>query len=642
VNVVTRTEAGRGHGLGGAASRAAWRKRQAWLTLGALGVVYGDIGTSPLYAVRQSVLATGGEMPMQGAVLGAISLIFWSLIIVVTMKYVIFVLRADNKGEGGVLALAALAHRSQGLSRRSKTLIGFAAVAGLALFFGDGMLTPAISVLSALEGLKVEQPAFDVLVLPISLAILLGLFLLQSRGTGRIGFLFGPVMVLWFITIGALGLLSIVETPRTLFALNPYFGINLFVVEPWSAFVALGSVVLAVTGVEALYADMGHFGRFSIRLAWLAIALPGLILNYLGQGAVLLRDPKALENPFYALAPPGFHYPLVALATIATIIASQAVISGVFSITSQSVQLGQLPRMEIRHTSATDYGQIFVPRANTLMLIGITAIVLIYKNADALAAAYGMAVTGIMAITTVLALIVAAKQWHWKTPWLVGVFGMFLLMDLSFLSAASLKLVEGAWLPIAIAIGVFIIMETWRAGRRVLLEKAYGGGISTDRFLERADKTPIRVAGTAIFITPRLDEVPGSLLHNLKHNQVLHERVIFLRVDVQDVPFVRPEKRLTVKKLGKGFYTVEIHFGFYQTPDVPAALEGARAYGLAIDVDTTTFFIRRETLVPARNSAMPLWQTRLFIKLYASALEAAQFYRLPAGRVVELGSQTEI
>jgi KUP system potassium uptake protein len=387
---------------------------------------------------------------------------------------------------------------------------------------------------------------------------------------------------------------------------------------------------------------MGHFGRTAIRLGWLWVALPGLILNYLGQGAVLIRDPASLENPFYALAPPGFHYPLVALATLATVIASQAVISGVFSITRQSVQLGQLPRMEIRHTSATDYGQIYVPRANSLMLIGVIAIVLIYKNSDALAAAYGMAVTGMMSITTFLGLIVAIRQWHWKPVWIILAFTVFLFTDLTFLGAVSLKLVEGAWLPLAIAAGVYLMMETWRAGRRALLEKAYGGGMSTDLFLERADKTPIRVAGTAVFVTPRLDQVPGSLLHNLKHNKVLHERVIFLRVDVQDVPFVPAEKRLTVKKLGKGFYTVEAHFGFFQTPDVPAALEGARAYGLAIDVDTTTFFVRRESLVPARVSSLPKWQDNLFIRLYGSALEAARFYRLPAGRVVELGSQTEI
>jgi len=581
-------------------------------------------------------------MPMRDAVIGAISLIFWSLIIIVTIKYIVFILRADNKGEGGVIALASLAHRSPGLSRRMKTIIGFAGVVGLALFFGDGMLTPAISVLSAVEGLKVEQPAFGPLVLPITLVILLGLFLIQNRGTGKLGRLFGPIMLLWFIVLGALGIRSTIITPEILLALNPWEGIRLFVFEPWTAFVALGSVVLTVTGVETLYADMGHFGRTAIRLGWLVVTLPGLILNYLGQGAVLLRDSTALDSPFYALAPQGYHYPLVALATVATIIASQAVISGVFSITRQSVQLGQLPRMEIRHTSATDYGQIFVPRANSLLLFGVIAIVLIYKNSDALAAAYGMAVTGMMTITTFLGMIVVIKQWHWKPIWIAIAFGTFVLTDLTFLGAVSLKLVEGAWLPIAIAIGVFILMETWRSGRRVLLEKAYGGGISTDRFLERADKTPIRVAGTAVFITPRLDEVPGSLLHNLKHNQVLHERVIFLRVDVQDVPFVGPEKRLSVKKLGKGFYAVEVHYGFFQGPDVPAALEGARPYGLAIDLDTTTFFIRRETLVPARDSAMPLWQTKLFIKLYASALEAAQFYRLPAGRVVELGSQTEI
>ena len=618
-----------------------WRRRQLLLTLGALGVVYGDIGTSPLYAVRQSVLATGG-LPMRVAVMGAISLILWSLIVIVTIKYVVFILRADNKGEGGVLALAALAHRSPRLPRGLKSAISVLAVIGLALFFGDGMLTPAVSVLSAVEGLKVEEPRFGPLVLPICIVILIGLFLAQSRGTGKIGRLFGPIVFIWFITIGALGVRSILMTPEILLALNPWEGISLFVAEPWVAFVALGSVVLTVTGVETLYADMGHFGRTAIRLGWLAVTFPALILNYLGQGAILLRDPTAIDSPFYALAPPGFHYPLVALATVATVIASQAVISGVFSITRQSVQLGQLPRMEIRHTSATDYGQIYVPRANTLMLIGVITIVLIYKNADALTAAYGMAVTGMMSITTFLGLIVAIKQWHWKPYWIALAFGVFVLTDLTFLGAVSLKLVEGAWLPLAIAAAVYVIMETWRAGRRVLVEKTYGGGISTDLFLERADKTPIRVAGTAIFITPRLDEVPGALLHNLKHNQVLHERVILLRVDVQDVPFVAQDKRLTVNKLGKGFYSVEIHYGFFQALDVPRALEGARAFGLAIDVDTTTFFIRRETLIEARVSAMAKWRTKLFMKLYASALEAAQFYRLPAGRVVELGSQTEI
>ncbi|HYM17736.1 MAG TPA: potassium transporter Kup, partial [Micropepsaceae bacterium] len=627
MNLLSTTDTLRGNAA--AASRAVWRRRQMWLTLGALGVVYGDIGTSPLYAVRQSVLSAGGETPNRLAVMGAISLILWSLIVIVTIKYIVFILRADNKGEGGVLALAALAHRSPRLPRWLKTTISSAAVVGLALFFGDGMLTPAISVLSAVEGLKVEQPAFGPIVVPISLIILFVMFLFQNRGTGKIGRLFGPIVLVWFITLGVLGARAIFMTPEILLSLNPWVGISLFIAEPWVAFVSLGSVVLTVTGIETLYADMGHFGRTAIRLGWLAITLPALILNYLGQGAVLLRDMSAIANPFYALAPPGFHYPLVALATIATVIASQAVISGVFSITRQSVQLGQLPRMEIRHTSATDYGQIYVPRANTLMLIGVITIVLIYKNSDALAAAYGMAVTGMMSITTFLGFIVVSRQWRWQWYWIAMTFGLFAIIDLTFLGSVSLKLFEGAWLPIGIAATVFLFMETWRAGRRVLLERTYGGGISTEHFLERADKTPIRVAGTAIFITPRLDEVPGSLLHNLKHNQVLHERVIFLRVDVQDVPFVAPDKRLTVSKLGKGFYAVEVHYGFFQTPDVPQALETARAYGLAIDIDATTFFIRRETLVPARISAMARWRTKLFIKLYAAALEAAQFYRLP-------------
>jgi KUP system potassium uptake protein len=617
-------------------------QRQTALTIGALGVVYGDIGTSPLYTVRESVRATGGNFPAYAAIMGAVSLIFWALTLIVTLKYVIFVLRADNKGEGGVLSLAALAHRSPGLSRGVKAMISFAAVMGLALFFGDGLLTPAISVLSAVEGLKVENHAFGPLILPISLLILVGLFMMQSHGTARIGRLFGPIMVIWFITIGLLGLHSLVQTPAALAAINPYYALHLFVREPWAAFVALGSVVLAVTGVEALYADMGHFGRRAIRQAWLAISLPGLTLNYLGQAALLLRDPRALDNPFFKLAPDALHYPMVALSTIATVIASQAVISGVFSIVSQSVQLGQLPRMEIRHTSAIDYGQIYVPRANAMMLIGVIAIVLIYRSSDALAAAYGFAVTGMMTITGWLLLVVAIKQWHWKKRWLILVFGVMIVVDLTFLGAVSLKIVEGAWLPIAIAACVYFMMETWRMGRRALLERIYGQGLSMDLFLERADKTPIRVSGTAIFFTPRLDEVPGALLHNLKHNQVLHERVVLLQVVVDDTPFASPERRIDVQKLGKGFYTMVVHFGFYEEPDVPRVLEQARAHGLAIDVDTTTFFIRRETVVRAKRSDLRPWRAWVFMRLASSALEAARFYRLPPGRVVELGTQIEV
>lgn len=617
-------------------------RRQATLTLAALGIVYGDIGTSPLYAFRESVLSVQGMADQTRAVLGVVSLILWSLIIVVTVKYVIFILRADNNGEGGVLALSQLAHRSPRLGRRMKSAIVIAGMLGLALFYGDGLLTPAISVLSAVEGIAINNHRLQPLVLPLTVAIMIGLFLLQNRGTARVGGMFGPIMVIWFAVLGYVGFMSIVQKPSVLLGINPWYGISLVARNPTMGFFTLGVVFLAVTGAEAMYADMGHLGRRSIRIAWLALVLPSLILNYLGQGAVILRDPKAADTAFFSTFPAWAHYPMVALATVATVIASQAVISGVFSITQQAVQLGQLPRMEIRHTSATEYGQIYVPRVNWLLLFGTVLIVLMFRSSGALAYAYGIAVSGQMVISTALVATIARRQWHWDWRMSVPIFGLFLIIDLTFFSANALKFVEGGWFPLLVAACISVLMNTWRTGRRVLTEKTYGSGISTELFLQRADRTPVRVAGTAVFITPRLDEVPGALLHNLKHNQVLHERVIFLRVDVQDIPFVPQERRLTVNKLGKGFYTVEIHFGFFQRPDVPEALEGARAHGLAIDLDTTTFFIRRETLVPARVSAMARWQVMLFIRLYASALEAAQFYRLPAGRVVELGSQTEI
>ncbi len=634
-----RSTPAEGNGL--AAQPPAALGHRAGLLLGALGVVYGDIGTSPLYAVRQSVLATGGAHPTPMAVLGVLSLIFWSLVIVVTIKYVFLILRADNKGEGGVLALAALAHRTPGLSRRLKTVIGIAAVLGLALFFGDGLLTPAISVLSAVEGLRVEQPELAHAVVPITLVILVGLFVFQKGGTAQIGRLFGPVMVIWFITIGGLGLMAIVGNPQVLAALNPYAAVQLFIAEPWIAFVSLGAVVLAVTGVEALYADMGHFGRKPIYRAWLYVVLPALVLNYFGQGAAILHDPAVLDNPFYALAPNGLHYPMVALATIATIIASQAVISGVFSIVRQAVRLGQLPRMEIRHTSATDWGQIFVPRANTIMLVGVIAIVMVFQSSDALATAYGIAVTGVMAISTFLVAIVAAKQWGWG-KWAFLVFGLLGLIDLAFLTANALKIVEGGWLPIAIAIAVLLLMDAWRAGRKIFVERAHASGLSIENFLARADKTPLRVSGTAVYMAGRLDQVPGSLLHNLKHNQVLHERVILLHVTTEDIPFVPAERRIEVEKLGKGFYTVELRFGFFEESDVPRALEAARAHGLAIDLDHTTFFVGRETIMRGEKPSMSLWRTQLFMAMAAAALGPARFFRLPPGRVVELGTQIEM
>jgi KUP system potassium uptake protein len=621
-------------------TRFSWR--HVALTLAALGVVYGDIGTSPLYAVRQSAGDTLDAVPLDVAVMGTISLIFWSLIIVVTGKYMNLVVAADNKGEGGSLALAALAHRSPDLPRWIKNVIPTVAAVALALFYGEALLTPAVSVVSAVEGLQVEEPALTPFVIPISMVILVGLFMIQSRGTAKIGRLFGPVMVIWFFVIGALGLNSILTTPDVLLSINPLYAAAMFIEEPLVAFVALGSIVLCVTGVESLYADMGHFGAKPIRIAWYFFALPGLVLNYFGQGAAILRDPAAADHAFFALGTGALHYPLVGLATVAAIIASQAVISGSFSITNQAVQLGLFPRMEVRHTSATDYGQIFLPRVNTLMLIGVVLVVVLFRNSNTLTAAYGMAVTSIMVISTFLVAIVARKQWKWSLQAMLLVFGPLAIIDLAFFFSTLLKFPRGGWFAATVAALVLVFMDSWRVGRRVLTEKTYGSGLSTKFFLERADKTPIRVAGTAVFITPRLDEVPGSLLHNLKHNKVLHERVIFLRVDVRDVPFVAPEKRLTVEKLGKGFFSVEIHFGFFETPNVPRALDGARSYGLAVDIEETTFFVRRETLVPARRSALRKWRQKIFIRLYATALEAAQFYRLPPGRVVELGSQTEI
>ncbi len=624
-------------------------RRTAGLTLGALGVVFGDIGTSPLYAMRQSIEGAGGQSPDAFAALGCASLIFWALIIVVTIKYVTLIMRADNDGEGGSLALAALAHRSQGISRRLKNTIGIAALIGLALFYGDGMLTPAISVLSAVEGLGVASQSFQPFVLPLVLIILVGLFVLQSRGTTHIGRLFGPVMVLWLTVIAILGAISIVRTPGVLWGLNPYYGIYLFVREPWTAFATLGLVVLSVTGCEALYADMGHFGRNPIRYAWFMVALPALVMNYFGQAAAVLRNPHAIGSAtapssflFFGLVPPWAHYPMVILATVATVIASQAVISGVFSITQQAVQLGRLPRMEIRHTSATEYGQIYVPRMNWTLLVGVVLIVLIFRTSNALAAAYGIAVSGVMVIDTFNASIVAANQWNWGIRLAAIVFGVLGLIDLFFFSANTLKVVEGGWLPLLIAGGVFFLMETWRIGRRAHLDKIRSESMPLDLLLARADKNPMRVAGTAIFLAPRGDSVPGALLHNLKHNKVLHERVIICHVATDDTPLVRPSKRIEVKKHGKGFFTVTIHHGFFETPDVPRALEDARAFGIAVDVDTATFFIGHETLVPAERSIFSRWRTRLYILLVANALSPAKFFKLPPNRVVELGTQIAI
>ena len=612
------------------------------LMLGAMGVVFGDIGTSPLYALKATVLATEGGLPNHIAVMGSLSMIFWALILVVTVKYVLIIMRADNNGEGGTLALAALAHRSPGMTRRIKSAIGIGAIVGLALFFGDGMLTPAVTVLSAVEGLKVESHTFAPLVVPLSLAILVVLFALQSHGTHRIGRLFGPVMLLWFLALAGFGLVSLLDTPAILAAVNPLYALDMFIEAPWVAFVSLGAVVLAVTGCEALYADMGHFGKKPIQYAWLLVALPALMLNYFGQGAALLRHPEQADIAFFSVIPHWAHMPMVVLATLAAIIASQAVITGVFSMTQQAVQLGQLPRMEIRHTSATDYGQIYVPRMNAFLAVGVVLIVLIFKNSGALVAAYGIAVTGVMVIDTFNASIVARKQWHWAPLLVVCLFGAMGISDLIFFTANSLKIPEGGWLPLFIAAAVFIGMDTWRRGRRVHLEKVRSESLPLPLFLERADKSTTRVAGLGVFLASRTDVVPGALLHNLKHNKVLHERVVIANVAVEDRPWVPASQRLEVEKLGKGFYTVRIHHGFFETPDVPQALREARRFGLALDVDTATFFIGRETLVPAERSELGTLRNRLYRAMASNALSPARFYNLPTNRVVELGTQIAI
>jgi len=619
------------------------RRSTSALMLGAMGVVFGDIGTSPLYALKATVLATeGGGLHPHAAVMGSLSMIFWALILVVTVKYVLIIMRADNDGEGGTLALAALAHRSPGLSRRLKGTIGIGAIVGLALFYGDGILTPAITVMSAIEGLKVENHALEPWVVPLSLIILLGLFVLQNRGSHKLGVMFGPIMLIWFLALGGFGLTSLIHNPVILASVNPVYALDMFLAEPWVAFVSLGAVVLAVTGCEALYADMGHFGRKPIQYAWLFIALPALLLNYFGQGAALLRNPELASVAFFAPIPDWAHWPMVGLATLAAIIASQAVITGVFSMTQQAVQLGQLPRMEIRHTSATDYGQIYVPRVNVLLAIGVVLIVLIFKNSDSLLAAYGIAVTGVMVIDTFNAGLVANKQWRWPFLFTFFLFCAMGFSDFMFFVSNALKIPQGGWLPLLLAAAIVIVMDTWRRGRRVHLEKVRSESLPLSLFLDRADKNTTRVAGVGVFLSSRIDVVPGALLHNLKHNKVLHERVIIANVIAQDTPMVRPENRLEVEKLGKGFYTVRIHHGFYETPDVPQALEDARRFGLALDVPTATFFIGRETLVQADHSELPSWRNWLYRQLSKGALSPAKFYHLPPNRVVELGTQIAI
>jgi KUP system potassium uptake protein len=579
------------------------------------------------------------------AVLGALSLIVWALVLIVTVKYVLVIMRADNRGEGGLLALTALVLRRTGAHGKRHLWIMAAGLVGAALFYGDGVITPAISVLSAIEGLKVATPLFDPYVVPISLVLLSGLFLVQRRGTAAVGGLFGPVMLVWFVVLGLLGVWGISQHPRILRALDPLNGLALLFDRPWPGFFMLGAVFLAVTGAETLYADMGHFGRKALRRAWLTLVFPALLLNYFGQGALLLGNPAALEHPFYRLAPEWGLYPLVALATVATIIASQAVISGAFSITRQAIQLGYLPRLEIRHTSEEEIGQVYAPQINWLLLVVIVLLVVGFRSSDNLGAAYGIAVSGMMAITTGLAFLYMRRR-GWSLALAVPVFAAFGLIDLTFLSSNLLKIVEGGWFPIVVAAVVLTLMGTWWWGRRMLAEMRARDALELRQFVEGlSPEKPARVPGTAIFMTRDLRRVPVALLHALKHYKVLHQRVIIMQVDTEDVPHVPDEQRLEIGELGKGFYTIRIRYGFTDEPSVLRALAQCRVGGLRINLMETSFFIGREKLrlrPHPRRRGFWRWRDRIFIFMSNNTLDATEFFRIPPNRVVELGGQIEI
>jgi KUP system potassium uptake protein len=625
----------------GAGSSALAQESLRALTIAALGVVYGDIGTSPLYAVRQSLIEFG-EVG-RDAILGVISLITWSLILVVTIKYVVVIMRADNRGEGGLLALTALTLRNSLASSRHRWWIMAAGLIGAALFYGDGVITPAISVLSAVEGLKIATPIFDPYVVPISLALLIGLFLFQRHGTAAVGGLFGPIMLLWFAVLALIGAVNIVHYPEILLALDPWHGVALLVGAPWQGFVMLGAVFLAVTGAETLYADMGHFGRAPLRNAWLYLVLPALLLNYFGQGAVLLSDATTLQNPFYNMVPSWGLYPLVVLAAVATIIASQAVISGAFSITRQAIQLGYLPRLQVLHTSEQEIGQVYVPKVNSSLLAAIVALVVGFQTSDSLGAAYGIAVTGMMVITSALAFIYM-RSIGWSL-WLAGaVFGVFLLIDLTFLSANLLKIVEGGWVPVMIAGGMFFVMSTWWRGRGILAERRTRDALPLDVFLDgiKPDHPP-RIAGTAVIMTRDIAQVPTVLLHALKHYKVLHERTVLMSVMTRDEPHVPDDERLEIRDLGKGFFTVNVWYGFMDEPNLLRALAQMRLRQIRFSLMDTSFIIGREKLVPnRRGSPMSRWRRQLFVLMSNNALDATEFFRIPPNRVVELGGQIEI
>ena len=613
------------------------------LMVGAMGVVYGDIGTSPLYAMKETFGGLHAIAPTQDNVLGILSLMFWAITIVVSIKYAAFILRADNKGEGGIMALIALTQRTTSTNARMRWWLASLGLFGAALFYGDSMLTPAISVLSAVEGLKIAAPALEPYVIPIALGILVALFFFQHRGTARVGVLFGPIMGLWFATLAVLGIINIAFFPKVLQAINPAYAVEFFMHHGMAGFLVLGTVVLAITGAEALYADMGHFGRKPLQIAWFFLVMPALLLNYFGQGALLIHDPAATSNPFFLMAPDWALYPMIALATAATVIASQAVISGAFSVTRQAIQLGYAPRMETLHTSDKAAGQIYIPFINWSLLIGVVALVIGFESSSNLAAAYGIAVTGTMAIDTILAFVVVRALWGWS--WTATVSGMvlFLIVDLAFLGANAPKIIHGGWFPVVIGIVIFTLLATWKRGRDILMVRLNTEATETLPFVAAITAyPPLRVPGTAVFLTASRSSVPHAMLHNLAHNKVLHERIVFLTIITEEIPYVSATDRFEVESLGHGFFSIVLHFGFKDEPDVPKALACCTPLGSELNMLETSFFFSRETLIATHLPGMAQWREKLFIGMARNASSAMGFFKIPTNRVIELGAQIEL
>ena len=617
------------------------QSRLGGLALAALGVVYGDIGTSPLYALKEVFGSPHHPVPITPEnVLGILSLVFWALMAVVSGKYVSFITRADNRGEGGIMALMALALRQQKPGSTGRNVIVILGLFGAALFYGDGVITPAISVLSAVEGLGIVTPALERFVIPLALVVLVALFVIQRHGTASVGRLFGPVMMLWFAALAVLGLANVVAAPGVLRALNPGWAMQFFVANPGLGFLSLGAVVLVLTGGEALYADMGHFGRRPIQIAWFGMVLPALLINYFGQGALLLTNPAGVTNPFYLLAPGWALYPLVILATMATVIASQAVISGAFSLTLQAMQLGYLPRFQVRHTSESEMGQIYLPAINWLLLAAVIALVLGFKSSSNIAAAYGIAVTGTMLITNLLVFVVARELWGWKLVPTLLCITPFVVIDFAFFSANSIKILAGGWFPLAFGLGVFVLMATWKRGRELLHAKLGQDAIDLAPFIASlALGGATRVPGTAVFMTGRPQGVPRAMLHSLKHYKVLHERMVIVTIRIFDVPHVPEIDRVEVADLGESFWQVTVQYGFKDEPDLPAALSLCAHFGLEFEMMDTSFFLGRETLIPRRSREMAYWRVLLFALMFRNASSLTAFFKIPSNRVVELGSQ---